>query len=359
MTAPTVVQAEGAPGPGEAQRAEPLLEVRDLVKHFPARGSLLRRDQVHAVCGVSFDLGRGQTLGLVGESGCGKSTTGRLVLRLLDATSGSVRFEGADVMAASKRQLRSMRERMQMVFQDPFGSLNPRMTVRSIVAEPLRIHRRFGRNGPARVNDLLERVGLTVEHASRYPHEFSGGQRQRIGIARALALDPDLLVLDEPVSALDVSIQAGVVNLLEDLQAQHGLTYVFIAHDLSVVRHIADQVAVMYLGRIVEIGSRDEVYKRASHPYTQALLSAVPVPDPDRERARRRVALTGDVPSPIDPPSGCRFRTRCPKAQEVCATEEPALIERGQGHPVACHFAESLDVVNPSPSTPSPPLPLR
>ena len=357
MTAPTAVQAEGAPGPGGAQRAEPLLEVRDLVKHFPVRGSLLRRDQVHAVCGVSFDLGRGQTLGLVGESGCGKSTTGRLVLRLLDATSGSVRFEGADVMAASKRQLRSMRERMQMVFQDPFGSLNPRMTVRSIVAEPLRIHRRFGRNGPARVNDLLERVGLTVEHASRYPHEFSGGQRQRIGIARALALDPDLLVLDEPVSALDVSIQAGVVNLLEDLQAQLGLTYVFIAHDLSVVRHIADQVAVMYLGRIVEIGSRDEVYKRASHPYTQALLSAVPVPDPDRERARRRVALTGDVPSPIDPPSGCRFRTRCPKAQDVCATEEPALIDRGQGHPVACHFAESLDVVNPSPSTPSSPEP--
>ncbi len=349
MSAPAAIEPKGGPGPAATAGAEPLLQVRDLVKHFPVRGSLLRKDEVHAVCGVSFDLDRGQTLGLVGESGCGKSTTGRLVLRLLEATSGSVRFDGADVLGASKRELRSMRRRMQMVFQDPFGSLNPRMTVRKIVAEPLRIHGRFRNGGQARVNELIERVGLSVEQASRYPHEFSGGQRQRIGIARALALDPDLLVLDEPVSALDVSIQAGVVNLLEDLQAQLGLTYVFIAHDLSVVRHISDQVAVMYLGRIVERGTRDDVYKRAAHPYTQALLSAVPVPDPDRERARRRLVLKGDVPSPIDPPSGCRFRTRCPKAQEVCATEDPALVNRGQGHPVACHFAEVLDVVNPVP----------
>ena len=352
MTAPASAEELGrVPKPRRSAGSEPLLEVRDLVKHYPVRGSWLRRrDQVHAACGVSFDLHRGQTLGLVGESGCGKTTTGRLVLRLVDATSGSVRFDGSDVLAASKRELRTMRRRMQMVFQDPFGSLDPRMTVRSIVAEPLRIHRRYRSGGPARVNELLERVGLSVEQARRYPHEFSGGQRQRIGIARALALDPDLLVLDEPVSALDVSIQAGVVNLLEDLQAQLGMAYVFIAHDLSVVRHICDQVAVMYLGRIVETGSRDDVYKRAAHPYTQGLLSAVPVPDPDRERARRRLVLKGDVPSPIDPPSGCRFRTRCPKAQDICATEEPALIDRGQGHPVACHFAESLDVVNVPPA---------
>ena len=328
--------------------ATPILEVRDLVKHFPIRAGLFRRvvNEVHAVCGLSFDIGEGETLGVVGESGCGKSTTGRLLLRLLDASSGSVKFRGREVLTTGASEMRELREDIQIVFQDPYASLNPRMTVNAIISEPLRVHGKWRKKeGRDKVKDLMQLVGLKPEHVNRFPHEFSGGQRQRIGVARAIALDPDLLVLDEPVSALDVSIQAGVINLLEDLQDQLGLSYMFIAHDLSVVRHISDRVAVMYLGKIMEIGTRDDIYERPAHPYTQALLSAVPVPDPRRERQRERIVLTGDVPSPADPPSGCRFRTRCWKAQDICAQEEPALIDRGQGHPVACHFAEIQQVV--------------
>jgi peptide/nickel transport system ATP-binding protein len=326
-----------------------LVEVRDLVKNFPIRGGRLVRHTVaeaQAVSGISFDLAERETLGLVGESGCGKSTTARAVLQLVPPTSGSVSYLGTELVGKSRRQLRPMRQHMQIVFQDPFASLDPRMPVGDIVAEPLRVHGRWDRTaGPRRVDRLFELVGLNPEHRNRFPHEFSGGQRQRVGIARALALDPKVLVLDEPVSALDVSIQAGIVNLLEELQDRLGLAYLFIAHDLSVVRHISDRVAVMYLGKIVETGTAEQVYEMPSHPYTQALLSAVPVPDPAVERRRRRILLTGDVPSAVAPPSGCRFRTRCWKAQEICAAEEPALVDRGQGHPVACHFAEVTTVV--------------
>ncbi|MBN9747388.1 MULTISPECIES: ABC transporter ATP-binding protein [Amycolatopsis] len=334
----------------------PVLSAQNLVKHFPIRGGgLIRRvsGAVQAVSDVSFDIYPHETLALVGESGCGKSTTARVALALQPLTSGKVTYEGKDLATMGKRELQRLRRSMQIVFQDPYASVDPRLPVNEIIAEPLRIHGLYEKGGKQQVRDLMKTVGLRPEHGNRFPHEFSGGQRQRIGIARALALKPKVLVLDEPVSALDVSIQAGVLNLLKDLQAELGLSYLFVSHDLSVVRHVADRIAVMYLGKIVETAPSEELFQTPAHPYTQALISAIPVPDPRKERTRQRIVITGDVPSPANPPSGCRFRTRCPKfanqlddaGREKCKTEEPALVDRGHAHPVACHFAESLQLI--------------
>jgi len=319
----------------------PLLSVKNLVKHFPVKKGVLQRTvgQVRAVDGVSFEIAPGETLGLVGESGCGKSTVGKTVLKLVDPTAGQVWLSGARIDLLSKGDMRPFRRQMQVVFQDPYSSLNPRLTVREIVGEPLKnFGVAAGRELEIQVRGLIEKVGLRAEALDRYPHEFSGGQRQRIGIARALALRPSLIICDEPVSALDVSVQAQVINLLVDLQRDFGLSYLFIAHDIAVIEHISHRVAVMYLGKIVELADRAALFARPQHPYTEALLSAVPVPDPEVER--KRIILKGDVPSPIDPPSGCRFRTRCPLAFERCAKEEPAIREVFPGHHVACHLRE-------------------
>jgi oligopeptide transport system ATP-binding protein len=332
--------------------AKPILQVRDLVKHFPLTQGIVFKRQigaVQAVDGVSFDLQQGETLGVVGESGCGKSTLAKLLMVLERPTSGSVLYKGEDIYQARGKDFKRMRRNIQIVLQDPYSSLNPRMTVGDIVGEPFDIHPEVAPKGERRrrVQELLEVVGLNPEHINRYPHQFSGGQRQRIGIARGLALRPEIIICDEPVSALDVSVQAQVMNLLEGLQNDFGLSYIFIAHDLSVVRHIADRVAVMYLGRIVEIGTDSDIYEHPTHPYTQALLSAVPVPNPEGRENRERILLSGDVPSPANPPSGCRFRTRCWKAQQKCAVEVPLLIERpAHPHPSACHFAEERAVID-------------
>jgi oligopeptide transport system ATP-binding protein len=327
-----------------APRSEPggtLLQVRDVVKHFPAGVG----QTVKAVDGVSFEIRAGETLGLVGESGCGKSTLGRVIAQLIAPTSGTILLEGVELTRLGGEKLRQQRRQLQMIFQDPFASLDPRMTVGDIIAEPLDNFRALrGRERTERVRQLLHVVGLNPYFTNRYPHEFSGGQRQRIGIARALALNPKLIVCDEPVSALDVSIQAQIVNLLEDLQAQFKLTYLFIAHDLSVVRHISDRVMVMYLGKLVEVAGRDEIYEHPKHPYTRALLSAIPVPDPDVQAQRRLVELKGEIPSPLNPPAGCRFHTRCPiaRAPGICSEEEPPLDEKAGGHLAACHFSQEV-----------------
>ena len=324
-----------------------VLRVEHLVKHFPTkRGTKASAGgkAVRAVDDVSFAISEGETLGLVGESGCGKTTTGHVVVRLTKETGGSIFVDGQDITSCNARQLKPVRRKMQIVFQDPFASLNPRRSVGFIVGAPLQIHGLYDDTGPDRVAQLLERVGLKGDDAERYPHEFSGGQRQRIGIARALALEPRLLILDEPVSSLDVSIQASVINLLRKLQQDLGLAYLFISHDLSIVQHVSDRVAVMYLGKIVEIGTRHEILRTPTHPFTQALLAAVPNPDPTKRANADRLMLTGDAPSPSDPPSGCRFRTRCWKAADICTEEEPALIDRlDPGHAVACHFPETLE----------------
>jgi oligopeptide transport system ATP-binding protein len=331
---------------------EVVLKAENLVKYYPIKAGVLRRTVGHvkAVDGVSFELYRGETLGIVGESGCGKSTLGRMLLRLEEPTGGKLTFDGVDVYSQKSGDMRRLRRDIQIVFQDPYTSLNPRKTVGDIVGEPFEIHRDVVPKGGRRrrVQELLDLVGLNPEHINRYPHQFSGGQRQRIGIARGVALNPKVIICDEPVSALDVSVQAQVVNLLEKLQSELGLAYIFIAHDLSVVRHISDRVGVMYLGKLVELGDEDQIYSRPTHPYTQALLSAVPLPDPTMRNIREQIVLTGDVPSPANPPAACRFHTRCWKAQEICSIEEPLLVERPDGesaHDSACHFAEPRVIV--------------
>jgi oligopeptide transport system ATP-binding protein len=337
-----------APTPHTPETGEVLVSVQHLKKHFPIMKGVFRRQvgSVRAVDGISFDILKGETLGLVGESGSGKSTTGRVILQLDPATEGKILFEDVELTETTGNALRSLRPRMQMIFQDPHASLNPRMSVASIVGEPLTEHNHSrGEERKQRIEELLGLVGLEPKHANRYPHEFSGGQRQRIGIARAIALNPDFIVADEPIAALDVSIQAQVVNLLEELQDKLGLTYLFISHDLSMVRHIADRVAVMYLGKLMELADVDGLYNNPQHPYTQALLSAVPVPDPVKEATRERVILEGDIPSPANPPPGCPFNTRCPVAQERCVTEVPEWRELETGHWVACHFAENVELV--------------
>jgi len=345
----TVTDSTPVDGPPVRAHPETLLRVTDLRKHFPQKkpGIIARADApVKAVDGITFDIGRGETVGLVGESGCGKSTAGRSLLRLLEPTSGTIEFAGKDVTKVSGRELRGLRREMQMIFQDPYGSLNPRHTVGKIIAAPYAIQGITPEGGTRlAVQELMERVGLNPEHYNRYPHEFSGGQRQRIGVARAIALRPQLIVCDEPVSALDVSIQAQVINLLEDIQDEQKLAYIFVAHDLSVVRHISDRVIVMYLGKIMEEADRDTLYEAPLHPYTHALLSAVPVPDPRRAATRERILLSGELPSPQHPPSGCVFRTRCPKVQDVCSVEMPVPVEIAPGHRVACHFPEQRTVV--------------